>query len=120
MKMAEKKMTQRDYYNEVIALAEEAGRQDIVEFAKGRIAQLEKKTGTKKPTANQEENEAIKAELRKVLTTEGATVTDILTRSPLFEKVTNQRMSAILRQMKLAGEVDKYTEKKKTYFFLVA
>jgi hypothetical protein len=29
-------------------------------------------------------------------------------------------MSAILRQMKLAGEVDKYTEKKKTYFFLVA
>ena len=37
----EKKMTQKEMFNEIIALATKNGRSDIVEFAKGRIAVLD-------------------------------------------------------------------------------
>ena len=41
------KMTQRDYFNEIIELAKANERKDIVEFAEGRIAVLDKKSANK-------------------------------------------------------------------------
>ena len=113
------KMTQRDYFNEVITLAEQNGRDDLVEFAKGRIAVLDKKSANKKPTKTQEENEVIKAEILNVLDVDGMTVTEIQSKSEMLGSLSNQRVSALLRQMIADSKVVKNVDKKKSYFSLV-
>lgn len=112
------KMTQKDYFNEVIALAKANDRLDLVEFAEGRIAVLDKKASNKKPTKTQEENVAIKDEIANVLTNEGATVTEIQSKSEMLSGLSNQRVSALLRQMIADGTVVKSVDKKKSYFAL--
>ena len=112
------KMTQRDYFNEVIALAKANDRNDLVEFAEGRIAVLDKKASNKKPTKTQEENVAIKNEIANVLTNDGATVTEIQSKSEMLGGLSNQRVSALLRQMIADGTVVKSVDKKKSYFAL--
>ena len=112
------KMTQRDYFNEVIALAEENDRADLVEFAKGRIALLDKKASAKKPTKTQEENVAIKDEIMSVLTEEGVTVSDLQSKSEVLGSLSNQRVSALLRQLIAEDKVVKTVDKKKSFFAL--
>lgn len=118
--MANTKMTQKDFFNEIITLAKENDRNDIVEFAEGRIAQLEKKAGSKKPTKTQAENEGIKDTIRTALGTvnKGVTVTELQALDNTLGELSNQRVSALLRQMVEAGEVAKTVEKKKSYFSL--
>ena len=93
------KMTQKDYFNEIIALARANDRMDIVTFAEGRIEALNKKSGSKKPTKTQEENVSLKEEIVSVLTSEGATVTEIQTKSETLGTLSNQRVSALLKQL---------------------
>lgn len=112
------KMTQRDYYNEIIALAKANERDDLVEFAEGRIAILDKKKGSSKMTKTQEENVAIKAILAEVVGTfaEGATVSEILKSDDRLADFSNQKVSALLRQLVDEGKVVKTTDKKKSIF----
>lgn len=112
------KMTQRDYFNEIIALAKANDREDIVEFAEGRIAVLDKKAGNKKPTKTQEENEVLKGVILDTLTNEGVTVTELQGKNEELSALSNQRVSALLRQMISDGKVVKTVDKKKSYFSL--
>jgi len=115
------KMTQRDYYNEIVALAEANDREDIVAFAKGRIEMLNKKSNSKSKAKNQEQNEAIKATILSTLEViNRGTVTDILTNGNFEVGTSNQKISAMLRQMAADGLVTKAVEKKKSYFTLAA
>lgn len=115
------KMTQKDFYNEIIALAKANAREDIVEFCEGRIEVLAKKSANKKPTKTQAENEAFKDAIRSALDTvdKGVTVTELQTLNKALGSISNQRVSALLRQMIEAGEVTKTIDKKKSYFSLV-
>ena len=112
------KMTQRDFYKEIIALAEANDRADIVEFAEGRIAVLDKKAGNKKPTKTQEENEVLKGVILDTLTNEGVTVTELQSKADELSALSNQRVSALLRQLVVEGKVAKNVDKKKSYFSL--
>lgn len=114
------KMTQKDFYNEIIALAQANGREDIVEFCEGRIEVLAK-SGNRKPTKTQEENESLKELVRNALVTLGkaSTVTEIQKSDEVLSELSNQKVSALLRQMIEVGEVEKTTDKKKSYFSLV-
>jgi len=112
------KMTQKDFYNEIIALAKANDREDIVEFAEGRIAVLDRKAGNKKPTKTQEENEVLKGVILNTLTAEGVTVTELQAKSEELSALSNQRVSALLRQLVVNGEVVKTVDKKKSYFSL--
>ena len=112
------KMTQRDFYNEIIALAKANDRNDIVEFAEGRIAVLDKKTANKKPTKTQEENEVLKGVILDTLTNEGVTVTDLQSKNEELSVLSNQRVSALLRQLVADGKVVKEVDKKKSFFSL--
>ena len=112
------KMTQRDFYKEIIALAEANDRMDIVDFANGRIAVLDKKAENKKPTKTQEENEVLKGVILDTLTNEGVTVTELQAKSEELSALSNQRVSALLRQMVADGKVVKSVDKKKSYFAL--
>jgi len=115
------KMTQKDYYNEIITLAQANGREDIVEFCKGRIEVLSKKSGNRKPTKTQAENESLKELVRNALVALGkpATVTEVQKSDEVLSELSNQKVSALLRQMIEVGEVVKETDKKKSYFSLV-
>lgn len=113
------KKTQRDYFNDVIALATANDRSDLVEFAEGRIAVLDKKSASKKPTKTQEENKAIKVEILNTLTEEGVTVSELQSKSAVLGDLSNQKVSALLRQLISEGVVTKAVDKKKAYFSLV-
>ena len=112
------KMTQREFFNEVVVLMEQAGRTDLADFARGRIDALDKKSATKKPTKTQVENESVKEVIANVLSDSKApmTVTEILTSGKLAEGTSNQKVSALLRQMIDEGKVVKTTEKKVSRF----
>ena len=112
------KMTQRDFFNEIIALAEANEREDIVEFAKGRIEVLDRKASAKKPTKTQEENEVLKGVILDTLTNEGVTVTELQSKNEVLGGLSNQRVSALLRQMISDGKVVKVVDKKKALFSL--
>lgn len=112
------KMTQKDFYNEMVAIFKGMDRNDLVEFCEGRIAVLDKKSANKKATATQEANVGIKAEILEVLTNEGATVTDIQAKSETLSALSNQKVSALLRQLVESGQVVKTIDKKKAFFSL--
>jgi len=114
------KMTQKDFYKEIITLAQANGREDIVKFCEGRIEVLAKKSGNRKPTKTQAENESLKGLVRNALATLGkATVTEVQKADEVLSELSNQKVTALLRQMIEVGEVVKETDKKKSYFSLV-
>lgn len=110
------KMTKRDYFNAIKAIDEVAANADMVAFIDHEIELLDKKASNKKATKTQAENVGIKAEILSVLTSEGATVTDIQSKSEMLGGLSNQRVSALLRQLVESGEVVKTIDKKKSYF----
>ena len=79
-------------------------------------AQLVKRNGAeRKPTKNQKANEGVKSEILAVLTTEGKQCKDIAA----AVGISGQKASALLGQLHDAGLVEKYTEKRVTYFKVV-
>jgi hypothetical protein len=110
--------TQKEFFNDIIVMAQEMGREDIVDFAKKRIEVLERKTGSKKPTKTQAENATIKETILSVMSDVGMTVTEIQAKDDTLADLSNQKVSALLRQLVEAGKVVKTTDKKKSFFAL--
>ena len=84
------------------------------------VEQLEKKSASpKKLTAQQEKNETLKGVILDFLADNpdtGYTVSDLLKAIPEFEGDSNQHVSALMRALSLDGKVEKYSEKRRTYF----
>lgn len=113
--MANKK-TQKDFYNEIIEVLNDAGRDDLVEFCEDRIDKLSKKSSSKKPTKVQVENEGIKDTILEVLAElDVPTSATALATDPRIN-VSNQKVSALLRQLKEDGKVVRIEEKGKALF----
>ena len=117
--MTNSKMTQR-IISTRLSLLQRTTVDDLVIFAEGRIAQLKKKASSKKPTKTQAENEGIKDTVRAALGSvdRAVTVTELQELNEALGALSNQRVSALLRQMIEANEVVKTVEKKKSYFSL--
>ena len=114
-----KKMTKKDYFNTLRSIPAVQADPALVEFIDHELELLAKKnTADKKPTAQQEANAVIKQNVLTVLADgEKRTVSDLLKMVPdLPDTMTNQRMSAIVRQMVDAGEVIRTEDKRKAYF----
>ena len=94
----------------------------LSEFIAHEVELLAKKNSAdKKPTAQQEVNAVIKTAVLEVLG-DGKlrTVSDLLKEVPgLPDTMTNQRMSALVRQMVDAGQVKRTEDKRKAYFSIV-
>lgn len=117
------KMTQRDYFNAIVATlnGEETNvsTEDMVTFVKGRIALLDKKSANKKPTKTQVENVALKATILEVLgdMETPVTVSEILVDPRIGQGVTSQKVSALLKQMvEVDHTVEKIVDKRKSLF----
>ena len=84
------------------------------------VEQLDKKNAApRKLTAQQEKNEVLKADIVEFLADNadtGYTVSGLLKAVPSLEGDSNQHASALLRQLVLAKTVEKYSEKRRTYF----
>ena len=118
-----KRVTKREYFGEVIKMAESLGRTDIVEFAQHEIELLDKKASSKVTTKTQKENEGIKEIIKNFL---NETPNEMFTITQLQEKVedlkdySNQKISALVSQLVKANEIDKVVDKKKSYFKALA
>ena len=114
-----KKTTKREMFTKMLAIAEIQANAEMVEFINHEIELLERKNSAKKATPQQVENEKVKEKILEILT-EPMTATQIMGKvQPFFETAfTNQRISALLRQMGDDGtkQVSKYQEKRVTYF----
>ena len=111
------KMTQKDYFNEIITLAKENGRDDLVKFCEDRIEKLGRKSSSKKPTKTQVENENIKDTIVEVLGEIAPATATMIATDPRVN-VSNQKVSALLRQLIESGDVVKATDKGKSLFSL--
>ena len=112
------KLTQKDYFNMIIELANENGRDDLVKFCEDRIEKLSRKAGSKKPTKTQAENVALKDIILSVMSDEGMTVTEIQSKDNVLGDLSNQKVSALIRQLVDEGKVVKTVDKKKSFFSL--
>ena len=91
----------------------------LSEFIAHEMELLAKKnTAEKKPTAQQEANAVIKQNVLTVLADgKKRTVSELLKMVPdLPDTMTNQRMSALVRQMVDAGQVVRSEDKRKAFF----
>ena len=90
-----------------------------VAYLENELALLDKKAQNKKATKTQEQNIGIKATILKVLATIGSgTVTDIQNGNEELSALSNQKVSALVRQLVESGKVVKTTDKKKSIFSL--
>ena len=90
-----------------------------VAYLENELALLNKKASNKKATKTQEENMGIKATILEVLATIGrGTVTDIQNGNAELSALSNQKVSALVRQLIESGKVVKTVEKKKSIFSL--
>lgn len=83
-------------------------------------ASYEKKaTAERKPTPTQTENANFKADILAFLADGNKyTVSDMMKGIPSIADLSNQRVSAIVRQLTISGEVIRVEEKRKAYFQL--
>ena len=114
-----KKMTKVEYFKQI--KANYALTEDEVKFIDHEIELLNKKNSAeKKPTAQQTANEAIKVAIVEGMEQNRLyTVTEIIKEIPECADMTNQRVSALLRQLVEGGSVKRTEDKRKAYFSLV-
>lgn len=80
---------------------------------------VKKNSKERKPTATQTENIGFKSDILEYLATvDSATITDLMKNVPALAELSNQRVSAIVRQLKESGEVVREEIKRKAYFSL--
>lgn len=117
--MANKKMTKREMYEQIKAnynLTEEE-----VKFIDHELELLAKKNSAeKKPTATQTANVGIKKAIAQGMEFgKKYTITDLMKSIPAIADLSNQRVSALVRQMIDDDVVERTEEKRKAYFSLV-
>lgn len=112
-----KRVTKREMYERILAHTENELEK---QFLKGEIALLDKKNASeKKPTKTQVENVGIKEAILDYMEVGVKyTVTEIIKGCAECHELTNQRVSALLRQMKDEGTILKTEDKRKSYFEL--
>lgn len=112
------KMTKRDYFNEIRAIV--IDNQELVDFIDHELELLAKKSksGSKKPTERQLENEALKAEIMVALTEADTmlNIKEIVAVIPALEKLSNQRITHLLTPLVNEGKLVKTYVKKVPYF----
>lgn len=115
--MAEiKKMTKKDYFNVIKGLVSD--RQDLVDFIDHEIELLSKKSSKTTPTKTQVENEKLKEKIVATLVelNKYATITEIQEANVELAELSNQKVSALLKQLVDTKIIEKMIDKKKAYF----
>lgn len=111
-----KKITKREKFEMLMTIAEVKENPILSEFIERELELLAKKNSAeKKPTAQQAENEAIKETILENLTS-CMTISEMQKTIPDLAEYSNQKISALMRQLILEGLVKKVEDKRKSYF----
>ena len=115
------KITKREKFEMLLAMESVKENGMLVEFIEHEIELLARKNGSeKKPTAQQTANAEIqKAILESMEVGKRYTITELIKTVPACAELTNQRVSALVRQL-MPTYIERVEEKKKAYFVKVA
>lgn len=120
----EKRLTKKDYFEMIKGVC--ADRTDIIDFCNHEIELLSRKNSKSGATKTQKENEIVANMLVEELAKVGKpiTITDLMNTSEIVKgytlengnNLTNQKISAIFKQLVESNRIVKVTDKKKSYF----
>ena len=115
------KPTKKALFTALLALVAETAPENaetLTAFINNEIALLDKRTANKTASKTQVENENIKAKILDALTEidKPVTISELQALAPELAVYTNQKLSALLTQLKANNLVTKTIEKKKSYF----
>ena len=120
----EKRLTKKDYFEMIKGVC--ADRTDIVDFCNHEIELLSRKNSKSGATKTQKENEIVANMLVEELAKIGKpiTITDLMNTSETVKNytlengnnLTNQKISAIFKQLVENNRIVKVVDKKKSYF----
>ena len=118
------KPTKKALFTALLALVAETAPENaeiLTTFINNEIALLEKRAANKTASKTQVENENIKVKILDALTEidKPVTISELQTLAPELAVYTNQKLSALLTQLKANNLVTKTIEKKKSYFSIV-
>ena len=113
--MENKKMTKKQYFGVLLEIVK--GNEDLENFINHEIELLDKKASSGTKTKNQVENENIKVEILNALADfgKGVTVTELMNKVAY----SNQKLSALLKQLVEENKVERTEDKRKVYFSLI-
>lgn len=115
--MTTKKITKMEMFERVLSRLTDPTE---IEFIQHQMDLLQSKNANRKPTTTQKENEVFK-ELIEYFLVENAeekfNISEIQAKVPEVEKLSNQRMSSLMKQLVESGKVNKTYEKRKAYFY---
>jgi len=121
--MEKTKLTKRDYFKMLAGVVENSGadnREELQAFINHELELLDKKSASRGTvtTAKQKENEDLKEYIMGILTeiNRAVTITELQAEDVKLGELTNQRISAMLKQLKDEGKVVRTELKKKAYF----
>lgn len=111
------KITKRDRFNQILAIEEVATNKDLADFINHELELLAKKNAAdRKPTKVQTENEGVKEIILANLTETPTTISDLQKASTELGEISNQKISALIRQLVADGLIVRTEEKRKAYF----
>lgn len=114
------KMTKKDYFTtlmNIVSTSNATNKEKMLEFITHEIELLDNKAPSKKQIEAKEANVAIMNAIVEVLKRLGNAVTvSQLMNEPELNGYSNQKLSALLRQLVKANRVTKVTDKRKSYF----
>ena len=121
--MANSKMTKKDWFATIRAMVEGSGNEredEILAFIDHEVELLNKKSTKSGQTKTQKENAEVVAKIENALREVGkaVTITELQTASEEMSAYSNQKLSALLKQMVSKGTVVRTENKKKAYFSL--
>lgn len=119
VKIMANKITKRTVINAMLADANIKGNEMYVNYLTHELELLDNKRENKKPTKTQKANEPLKLQILETLAKfpEGLTASDVLKNGGFDADISNQKISALLKQLSDAHEIVR-TVGKRTIFTL--
>lgn len=119
--MAEKKMTKKDYFKQLLGLEGVKSNEKLVKFIEHELDLLAKKnaSGEGKKTATQIANDEIKngiVEFMEMDSNRLMTVSEMIKDIECCKPYVNQKISALANQLVKEGRLEKIEEKRKSFF----
>ena len=112
-----KKLTKKDNFNALLKIAEVSANPDLVKFIEHELELLAKKNSAeKKPTVTQKANEGIKSIILETIGSASLTITEMQKANGDLAELSNQKISALLKQMVESGSVVREEIKRKAHF----
>jgi len=116
--MENKKLTKREVFSKMLEVSEIASKDLFVEFINHELELLDRKSSKSTQTKTQVENEGIKNAIVESLerVAKAVTITELQELDSEMANYSNQKLSALLKQLVKENRVVKTVDKKKSYF----